>query len=74
MLRSTEEQVCLWDTSSRGSVRDLVGRIMGNKKEICLRDLRKAKQFGLKKIYSCTDTNIDTNLRVGACWRTSGFR
>lgn len=34
-------------------VRGLVGGIMGKEKEIYLRDLREAKQFGIKKIYSC---------------------
>lgn len=55
MLRNTKEQVCLWDTSFCGSFRSLVGRIMGKKKEIYLRDLREAKQFGIKKSYSCMD-------------------
>lgn len=38
-----------------GSFRGFVGSFMGNEKYIYLRNLREAKQFGIKKIYSCMD-------------------
>lgn len=61
MLRRTKEQVCLWDTSIRGHSEVLWGASWAN---IYLRDLREAKQFVIKKMYSCMDRHKS---EVGAC-------
>lgn len=49
LLRSTNEQVCLW------VMQRSCGENHGQKKARYSRDLRETDQLGIEKIYSCMD-------------------